>query len=137
MPVSFRLAAFYFAFFAWVGLVTAYFPPYLAARGLDPAQIAWVLALPPLARIVAPPAWGGPGRRGRRHAAHAARSPADPGPTCAARHARDGAASERVLRGGIARHAVHLPDAASPASGLQRHADWFPVDARRAGRDRG
>ena len=58
MPVSFRLAAFYFAFFAWVGLTTAYFPPYLAARGLDPAQIAWVLALPPLARIVAPAAWG-------------------------------------------------------------------------------
>lgn len=58
MPVSFRLAAFYFAFFAWVGLTTAYFPPYLAARGLDPAEIAWVLALPPLARIVAPAAWG-------------------------------------------------------------------------------
>src|SRR3954471_24724450 len=58
MPVSFRLAAFYFAFFAWVGLTTAYFPPYLAARGLDAAQIAWVLALPPLARIAAPAAWG-------------------------------------------------------------------------------
>ena len=62
MPVSFginaRLAAFYFAFFAWVGIVTAYFPPYLAERGLDAAQIAWVLALPPLARIVAPAAWG-------------------------------------------------------------------------------
>jgi MFS transporter, PPP family, 3-phenylpropionic acid transporter len=58
MPMSFRLAAFYFAFFAWVGLGTAYFPPYLAARGLEPAQIAWVLALPQLARIVAPSAWG-------------------------------------------------------------------------------
>ena len=58
MPVSFRLAAFYFAFFAWVGIVTAYFPPYLAERGLDAAQIAWVLALPPLARILAPAAWG-------------------------------------------------------------------------------
>lgn len=58
MPVSFRLAAFYFAFFAWVGITTAYFPPYLAERGLDAAQIAWVLALPPLARIVAPAAWG-------------------------------------------------------------------------------
>jgi PPP family 3-phenylpropionic acid transporter len=56
--MSFRLAAFYFAFFAWVGLTTAYFPPYLAARGLDAGQIAWVLALPPLARIVAPAAWG-------------------------------------------------------------------------------
>ncbi|HWI35872.1 MAG TPA: MFS transporter [Burkholderiales bacterium] len=58
MPVSFRLAAFYCAFFAWVGIVTAYFPPYLAERGLDAAQIAWVLALPPLARILAPAAWG-------------------------------------------------------------------------------
>src|SRR3954467_9949027 len=58
MPMSFRLAAFYFAFFAWVGLGTAYFPPYLAARGLEPAQIAWVLALPQLARILAPSAWG-------------------------------------------------------------------------------
>jgi MFS transporter, PPP family, 3-phenylpropionic acid transporter len=56
--MSFRLGAFYFAFFAWVGLGTAYFPPYLAARGLEPAQIAWVLALPQLARIVAPSAWG-------------------------------------------------------------------------------
>ena len=56
--MSFRLAAFYFAFFAWVGIVTAYFPPYLAERGLDAAQIAWVLALPPVARIVAPAAWG-------------------------------------------------------------------------------
>lgn len=56
--MSFSLGAFYFAFFAWVGIVTAYFPPYLAERGLDPAQIAWVLALPPLARIVAPAAWG-------------------------------------------------------------------------------
>ena len=58
MPVSFRLSAFYFAFFVWAGLVLAYFPPYLAARGLDAAQIAWVLALPQLARIAAPAAWG-------------------------------------------------------------------------------
>jgi PPP family 3-phenylpropionic acid transporter len=58
MPMSFRLGGFYFAFFAWVGIVTAYFPPYLAERGLDAAEIAWVLALPPLARIVAPAAWG-------------------------------------------------------------------------------
>jgi PPP family 3-phenylpropionic acid transporter len=57
-PHSLRLGAFYFAFFAWVGVVTAYFPPYLAERGLGAAQIAWVLALPPLARIVAPAAWG-------------------------------------------------------------------------------
>jgi PPP family 3-phenylpropionic acid transporter len=58
MPVSYRLAAFYFAFFVWAGLMVAYFPPYLAARGLGAAEIAWVLALPQLARIVAPAAWG-------------------------------------------------------------------------------
>src|SRR5438270_13970002 len=58
MPLSFRLAAFYFAFFVYAGLMVAYFPPYLAARGLGAAEIAWVLALPQLARIVAPAAWG-------------------------------------------------------------------------------
>src|SRR5438477_5433577 len=58
MPLSFRLAAFYFAFFVYAGLMVAYFPPYLAARGLGAAEIAWVLALPQLARVVAPAAWG-------------------------------------------------------------------------------
>jgi PPP family 3-phenylpropionic acid transporter len=56
--VAFRLSAFYFAFFAHAGAFVAYFPLYLAGRGFDPAQVAWVLALPPLARIVAPPFWG-------------------------------------------------------------------------------
>jgi MFS transporter, PPP family, 3-phenylpropionic acid transporter len=56
--MAFRLAAFYFAFFAHAGAYVAYFPLYLASRGLSPAEIAWVLALPPLARIFAPPAWG-------------------------------------------------------------------------------
>src|SRR5258708_33474173 len=62
MPVSFaitaRLAAFYFLFFVDAGLWVAYLPPYFAARGLGPAEIAWLLALPQLARIVAPTAWG-------------------------------------------------------------------------------
>src|SRR5258708_669313 len=62
MPVSFpitaRLAAFYFLFFVYAGLWVAYLPPYFAARGLGPAEIAWLLALPQLARIVAPTAWG-------------------------------------------------------------------------------
>ena len=62
MPVSFgisaRLGAFYFLFFAGAGLWVAYLPPYFAARGLGAAEIAWVLALPQLARIVAPTAWG-------------------------------------------------------------------------------
>src|SRR5438128_3758829 len=58
MRVSFRLSAFYFIFFVYAGLMVAYLPAYLAARGLGAAQIAWVLALPQLARIVAPAAWG-------------------------------------------------------------------------------
>src|SRR3954470_14718864 len=58
MPVSYRLSAFYFLFFVGAGLWVAYLPPYFAARGLGAAEIAWVLALPQLARIVAPTAWG-------------------------------------------------------------------------------
>lgn len=58
MSLPFRLAGFYFMFFAYAGVYVAWFPVYLAARGLGPAEIAWVLALPPLARIVAPAAWG-------------------------------------------------------------------------------
>jgi MFS transporter, PPP family, 3-phenylpropionic acid transporter len=69
MPVSFRLGAFYFASFAGVGLMVAYFPPYLASRGLTPAEIAWVLALPQLARVAAPAAWGAiADRRGAQRA---------------------------------------------------------------------
>lgn len=56
--MAFRLSAFYFAFFAYGGAYVAYFPLYLAYRGLSPVESAWVLALPPLARIFAPPAWG-------------------------------------------------------------------------------
>lgn len=56
--MAFRLAAFYFTFFAYGGAYVAYFPLYLASRGLSPVEIAWVLALPPLARIFAPAAWG-------------------------------------------------------------------------------
>jgi MFS transporter, PPP family, 3-phenylpropionic acid transporter len=56
--MALRLSAFYFAFFAYVGLSVAYLPLYLAHRGLDPVAIAAVLALPPLARIFVPAAWG-------------------------------------------------------------------------------
>ena len=58
LPVNARLSSFYFCFFAYVGVYLAWFPVYLAARGLDAAGIAWILALPSLARIVAPGAWG-------------------------------------------------------------------------------
>jgi PPP family 3-phenylpropionic acid transporter len=53
-----RLSAFYFTFFVYGGAYVAYFPLYLADRGLSAVEIAWVLALPPLARTFAPAAWG-------------------------------------------------------------------------------
>jgi PPP family 3-phenylpropionic acid transporter len=66
MPASFsaafslpaRLGSFYFAYFAYVAAFVAYLPLYLASRGLDAGEIAFVLALPQLARIFAPSAWG-------------------------------------------------------------------------------
>jgi PPP family 3-phenylpropionic acid transporter len=56
--MALRLAAFYFAFFAHAGVYVAFFPLYLAGRGMSATEIAWVLALPALARAFAPPAWG-------------------------------------------------------------------------------
>jgi PPP family 3-phenylpropionic acid transporter len=58
MPLPWRLGAFYFLFFVYGGAYVAYFPLYLASRGLSAVEIAWVLALPPLARTFAPAAWG-------------------------------------------------------------------------------
>jgi MFS transporter, PPP family, 3-phenylpropionic acid transporter len=56
--MEFRLAAFYFLFFAYAGAYVAYFPLYLASRDLSAVQIAGVLALPAIARIIVPTAWG-------------------------------------------------------------------------------
>ena len=58
MPASYRLGAFYFAFFLYAGLMLAYLPAYLAARGLGAGEIAAVLALPQVVRIFAPALWG-------------------------------------------------------------------------------
>lgn len=58
MSAASRLAAFYLAYFAYVGAFTPYFPVYLAGRGLHPAEVATVLAMPQLARIFAPTFWG-------------------------------------------------------------------------------
>ena len=57
-PLTARLAAFYFAFFLYAGAYVAYFPAYLAWRGLGAAEIAWVIALPAFVRMIAPTAWG-------------------------------------------------------------------------------
>jgi PPP family 3-phenylpropionic acid transporter len=58
LPLSARLASFYFAFFAYSAAYVAYFPLYLAARGLGAGEIALILALPQIARVFAPTAWG-------------------------------------------------------------------------------
>src|SRR5258707_6428979 len=58
VPMPARLASFYFAFFAYSAAYVAYFPLWLAWRGLGAEEIAFVLALPQLARVFAPAAWG-------------------------------------------------------------------------------
>jgi PPP family 3-phenylpropionic acid transporter len=58
MTVAARLAAYYFAFFAHAGAYVSYFALYLAGRGLAAGEIAFALAMPQVARIVAPALWG-------------------------------------------------------------------------------
>ena len=58
MPLPLRLSAFYFAHFAHSGGFVAYFPLYLAWRGFGALEIAWIVALPQVARTFAPAAWG-------------------------------------------------------------------------------
>lgn len=58
MTATGRLAAFYFAYFAYAGAFVPYFSLWLAARHLDAAQIAAVMAMPQVARIFAPALWG-------------------------------------------------------------------------------
>jgi PPP family 3-phenylpropionic acid transporter len=58
MPLAFRLAAYYCAHFVHAGLFMAYFPLWLAWRGFDVVEIAWVLALPQIMRTFAPAGWG-------------------------------------------------------------------------------
>ncbi len=58
LPLPLRLASFYFAYFAYAGAFVAYFPLYLASRGLHAGEIAFLFALPQIARVFAPAAWG-------------------------------------------------------------------------------
>ena len=53
-----RLAGFYFFYFAYIGAFAPYFALYLAALGYSAALIGAVLAIPPATRIVAPYLWG-------------------------------------------------------------------------------
>jgi len=59
MPVPYwRLSAFYFAYFAYVGTSAPYFSLYLASLGLAAAQIGVLLSLGSLLRVVGPNFWG-------------------------------------------------------------------------------
>jgi PPP family 3-phenylpropionic acid transporter len=58
MPPSFRLSAYFGAYFLYAGALVPYFALYLAARGFGAVEIATVMAMPQLARIAAPTFWG-------------------------------------------------------------------------------
>ena len=53
-----RLAAFYFAYFCYLGAYAPYFSLYLAGNEFSAGEIATILALPQFVRIFAPMAWG-------------------------------------------------------------------------------
>ena len=52
---AFKLGLFYAAYFLFGGIHLPFFPLWLEAKGLDPASIGLILAVPTLARIVAVP----------------------------------------------------------------------------------
>jgi MFS transporter, PPP family, 3-phenylpropionic acid transporter len=58
MSVPARLGAYYFAYFAYAGVLVPYFSLWLAGQGYDARQMALVLAMPQIARVFAPAAWG-------------------------------------------------------------------------------
>ncbi|MFD2233498.1 MFS transporter [Phaeospirillum tilakii] len=53
-----RLALYYVALFCVIGLQLPYWPLWLAARGLGPVEIAWLIAVPSLVRVFATPLVG-------------------------------------------------------------------------------
>jgi PPP family 3-phenylpropionic acid transporter len=55
--LHFRLASVYFAYFLMLGGIAPFFSLYLNKLGFSGVQIGILLALMPLARVVAPPAW--------------------------------------------------------------------------------
>jgi PPP family 3-phenylpropionic acid transporter len=58
MPPPVRLSAYFGAYFLYAGAFVPYFTLYLAARGLSAGEIALAMAMPQVARIVAPSFWG-------------------------------------------------------------------------------
>jgi len=61
-----RIAFLYAAKFAHLGIVMPFLAPWMLGRGLRPAAIGVLLALPPLFKIVAPWCWGRWADRGGR-----------------------------------------------------------------------
>lgn len=53
-----RLATFYFAFFALLGLVVPFWAPYLESIGMSAVEIGWLLGAFHLSRLYAPNIWG-------------------------------------------------------------------------------
>jgi len=58
MTSSLRLSAYFCAYFLYAGALVPYFALFLAARGHGAGEIAVVLAMPQLARVIAPAFWG-------------------------------------------------------------------------------
>ncbi len=58
MKPTTRLAAFFGAYFAYVGLFAPYLSLWLSGRGFSPAEIGVLISPMQWARIVGPPAWG-------------------------------------------------------------------------------
>jgi PPP family 3-phenylpropionic acid transporter len=52
------LSAFYAAQFGHLGIILPFLAPWFQGRGLEPAAIGVMLALPPLFKIIAPWSWG-------------------------------------------------------------------------------
>lgn len=53
-----RIAAFYFAYFCYLGAYAPFFTLYLASEGFSAGEIATIQALPQFVRMFAPMAWG-------------------------------------------------------------------------------
>ena len=58
MKPAVRLASFFGAYFAYVGLFAPYLPLWLSSRGFTPAEIGVLISPMQWARVVGPPAWG-------------------------------------------------------------------------------
>src|SRR5688572_20368172 len=62
-----RLAGFYFFYFAYIGAFGPFFGLYLLAVEMSAVEIGVVMALPAVARIIAPHLWGWLADRAGRH----------------------------------------------------------------------